>query len=59
MNNEKRKTFIITFPNKTRDCVKNVYTYCIDRKGILYLSDSNGEIIAAFRKWWCFVIKGE
>jgi hypothetical protein len=50
------KVFVITFPNQTRKCVENIYTYEVDR-GILYLKNENGEVQAAFKKWWSFEIK--
>jgi hypothetical protein len=60
MSDEGHKTFIITFPDKTKESIKNIYTYWIDTTlRILYLRDGNGEIVAVFREWWSFVIKGE
>lgn len=52
------KMFTVTFPDKSEKYVENVYTYWIDAEvKILYLSNSNGEIIAAFNEWWSFTIR--
>jgi hypothetical protein len=54
------KTFVVTFPDKTKESVGNVYTYWIDTElKILYFKDGNGEIIAVFREWWGFTLKRE
>ena len=50
------KTFVVVFPNQTKESIKNVCTYEIKSK-ILYLIGNDGEILAVYKKWWSFKIE--